>query len=107
MRLSAVILAIMMACIWPVQAMEKPAPVYEIDASGAIEIGPDGQVVRHELDKGQPAAIEQALARNIEQWRFEPIVVDDKPVIAKTRMRLAIEALPTANEDYQLRIRGV
>lgn len=107
MRLSAVILAIMMACIWPVQAVEKPAPVYGIDATGTIEIGPDGQVVRHQLDKGQPAAIEQALARNIGQWRFEPIVVDGKPVIARTRMRLAIEALPTVSEDYQLRIRGV
>ncbi|KIQ97338.1 hypothetical protein TI01_1130 [Lysobacter sp. A03] len=100
-------LAIAMMCLGPVAAKEKPAPVYELQATGTIEIGPDGQVAEYHLDKGQPAVIENALGRSIAQWRFEPIVVDGKPVIAKTRMRLSLEALPTPDEDYQLRLAGV
>lgn len=107
MRVSALILVVTMAFAWPADAVEKAAPVYEIDASGTIEIGPDGRVFDHQLDKSQPGAIGQALARSIEQWRFEPILVDGKPVIAKTSMRLAIEALPIADDNYQLSIRGV
>lgn len=107
MRIPTAVLAIAMMCLGPVAAKEKPAPVYELQATGTIEIGPDGKVADYHLDKGQPAAIENALGRNIAQWRFEPIVMDGKPVIAKTRMRLSLEALPTPGEDYQLRVSGV
>ena len=104
---SIAVLAIAMMCFGPVVAKEKAAAVYALHTTGTIEIGPDGHVLRHTLDKGQPAAIENALGRSIQQWRFEPILVDGKPVIAKTRMRLSIEALPTPGEDYQLRVGGV
>ena len=100
-------LAIAMMCFGSVEAKEKVAPVYALQATGTIQIGPDGQVAEYTLDKGQPAAIENALGRSIQSWRFEPILVDGEPVIAKTRMRLSIEALPTSGQDYQLRVGGV
>ncbi|MGQ4582353.1 hypothetical protein [Lysobacter sp. F60174L2] len=86
---------------------QAAAPIYEITATGDIEIGPDGRVHHYELDKGQTPVIEQALARNIEQWRFEPILVDGRPVIGATRMRISINAEPTATGDYQLRVNDV
>lgn len=107
MRLSAAILVMALMSLTPAQAVEKTAPVYELEATGTIEIGPDGEVFEYQLDKGQPEAIENALGRSIQQWHFEPILVDGNPVIAKTRMRMAIEALPTPGKDYQLRIGGV
>lgn len=109
MRIAVTLLIALLLCWLPAYAAANPEldRIYQLDATGSIEIGPDGRVVHYQLDKGQPAPIEQALARNIAQWRFEPILVDGKPVIAKTGLRISLEALPTAEEDYELRIGGV
>ena len=88
-------------------SQEATRPTYQITATGDIEIGPDGRVHRYELDKGQPAAIEQALARSIAQWRFEPVLVEGRPVIAATRMRISLSAEPRASGGYLLRVGGV
>lgn len=88
-------------------AQSTVEPTYEITASGDIEIGPDGRVHHYELDQGQPAPIEEALAKSIAQWRFEPVLIEGRPVIAVTRMRMQIEAEPMASGAYQLRVRNV
>lgn len=88
-------------------AVGTTEPTYEVSATGDIEIGPNGSVHHYELDEGQPLAIERALARSIAKWRFEPVTVDGKPVIAATRMRMRIMAEPTPSGDYQLRVAGV
>lgn len=88
-------------------AIVATEPTYEVSATGEIEIGPTGSVHRYKLDEGQPLAIERALARSIAKWRFEPVTVDGRPVIAATRIRMRIMAEPTASGDYQLRVAGV
>lgn len=110
MKILAVLLALALAPA--VQAEETPAtptvaPTYEIMASGDIEIGPDGRVHHYELDQSQPAPIEAALAKGIAQWRFAPVLVEGRPVIAVTSMRMQIEAEPAASGGYQLRVRNV
>ena len=110
MKILAVLLALALAPA--VQAEETPAtltvaPTYEITASGDLEIGPDGRVHHYELDQSQPAPIEAALAKGIAQWRFAPVLVEGRPVIAVTRMRMRIAAEPIASGGYQLRVRNV
>ena len=110
MRILSVLLALALAPV--VQAEETPAtptvaPTYEITASGDLEIGPDGRVHHYELDHKQPAPIEAALAKGIAQWRFVPVLVEGRPVIAVTRMRMRIAAEPIGSGGYQLRVRNV
>ena len=80
---------------------------YSLDATGTIEIGPDGAVLDYRLDRGQKPAVAAALDRSIRGWRFEPILVDGRAMIATTRMRLALVATPVGAGDYGLKIANV
>lgn len=104
--ISALVIAAM-ACGAATHAAEQPAPVYEVTLEGDIEIGPDGNVQHHAFDSGQPEVIEKALARRIQSWKFQPVVVDGHPVIAATRLRVALSARQVDGGDYQLRVEDV
>jgi len=80
---------------------------YSLDATGTIEIGPDGAVLDYRLDKGQKPAVAAALDQSIRGWRFEPILVDGRAVIATTRMRLALVATPVGGNEYGLKVNNV
>lgn len=91
----------------PLASMAAPPMVYEMDAVGDIEIGPDGAVKDYRIDGKLPAGVAQAVDKNVRLWKFEPILVDGKPVIATTRMRLALTAIPTQGDEFALKVSNV
>lgn len=81
---------------------ELDEAVYATRVDSRIEIGPDGTVVRYEpvTELKEPLATRvRAMAEGL---RFEPVLVDGKPVVARTRMRLHLAAVP--QEDGNLRV---
>jgi hypothetical protein len=85
------------------QAQRGVDPELSIDVTGHIEIGPDGGLHMLELDKGLSPSIERLVEQNLRQWQFEPVTVDGRPVIARTRLRLMLSA-EKVEEGYQLRV---
>lgn len=86
---------------------DKPAPEFELTATGRIEIGPDGGVHGLSLDDGLPASAKALIEKSVASWRFEPVQVDGRPVIASTRLTLQVDALPIGNDEYRLEIDSV
>lgn len=86
------------------QAMDDP--VLELAAVGMLDVGPDGSVLDYTLENDLDPAVASLVDRTVGGWRFEPVVEDGKPVIAVTRMRLDLEAVPTG-ESYVLRVADV
>jgi len=101
------IAALVLLLALPAGAQAQAEPEYSLDATGEIQIAPDGSVHSYKLDKGQKPMVEQALDKSIRHWRFEPITVEGRPVIAQTRMRITLQARPAANGDYELKVSNV
>lgn len=84
----------------------------QIEASllvtGSIDIATDGRVGGYQLDQAErlPPAVTELLGSRVKQWRFEPVLVDGKPVRARTRMQLRLIAKPTGEDQYLVRVAG-
>lgn len=89
-----------------VAAEPHPDAELEIGVVGDLEIGPDGAVRSFDVTSKLAEPLENLVERKVQAWAFEPIAVDGKPVIAKTRARLTLRAIPHEG-DYQLRIEDV
>lgn len=87
-------------------AHAKDDPVLDLVAIGMLEVGPDGSVHDYTLENDLDPTVAALVDRTVRGWKFEPVVVDGKPVIAVTRMRLELEALPRGDE-YALRVADV
>ena len=87
-------------------AAEKVPLEYSLGIAGELVIDPQGKVKTYAMDDGLAQPLASLVQRNVEQWTFEPIVVDGKPVTAKTRMRLGLLAQPRG-DDYELRVEYV
>lgn len=86
---------------------ESPRPAYHLSAEGDLYISADGSVLDYKLQsKNLSPEIAVLVDKKIRGWRFEPIIVDGKPVTAKTRLDLSLNATPVPG-GYQLRIAGV
>lgn len=76
--------------------------------TGTLEIEPDGRTGTHTLEQAAalPESVVALVASAVEQWRFEPIVVEGAAVPARTRMSLRVVASPRSDGTYALRIAG-
>lgn len=84
-----------------------PAPEFQLTTSGEIVIEADGTVRSYALKgKSLGAPVDELVGKSVRSWRFEPVLKDGKPVVAKTVMRLTLQAVP-AGEDYVLRVSDV
>lgn len=81
-------------------------PVLDLVAIGTLEVGPDGSVLDYTLENDLEPAVATLVDRTVREWAFEPVLVDGTPVIAVTRMRLELEAVPQGG-DYALRVADV
>lgn len=90
------------ACV--VQAAAPAALEYSVGIAGEVVIDPHGRVQSWRMDDGLAPVLAALVQRNVEQWRFEPILVDGKPVAARTRMRLSLLAQPRDGGDYALSV---
>lgn len=92
--------------LFPATVPAGDAPVFDLEAVGTIEVGPDGAVQDYSLETELDPDVAALVDRTVRGWRFEPVLVDGQPVIAVTRMRLELEALPRG-DDYALRVADV
>lgn len=82
--------------------------VASVLVTGSITVAPDGSVKNYVVDHpGQlPAPVISLIAKNAAKWRFEPVVREGKPVMAKAAMSLRIVASPLGDGNYSLGIAG-
>lgn len=97
-----------LALAWPMTALAvKPAADIEMEVGGKIAVGPDGLVRDYTLTSKLPAAVAELVERNVRSWKFEPILVDGKPVIAETRLRMVLHGTPVGEDSYTLKVENV
>lgn len=90
--------------IVPLAQAKSPAPSYSMDATGKIEIGPDGAVREFEIDPGLPKAVRGLIKESVPNWRFEPVLVAGRAVVARTRMTLELSAHPSGDDQYRIQL---
>ena len=78
------------------------APVFATRVDSMIEIGPEGRIVRYEPVTELKEPLATRLRTLADSFRFEPVQVDGRPVIARTRMRMHLVAEPAG--DGQLKV---
>ena len=86
---------------------DQSAATYEIVANGEVRIAPDGSVSDYRLKSKLTPAIAELVNRAVRGWRFEPILQDGKPVIAKSALRMRLIAEPTAKDPDSFIMRVV
>lgn len=86
----------------PADPPDMADPVYATRVDSTIEIGPDGAMLRYEPVTQLKEPLASRVRAMAEGLRFEPVLVDGKPVIARTRMRLHLAAEPM--DDGNLRV---
>jgi hypothetical protein len=88
-------------------AAPRPLPDLDLTTHGEIVIEPDGSVRAWNIDDDTLSAkVQETLAANIRGWRFEPVLLHGKPVAAKTRTTIELEARPHGDR-YLLRVSNV
>lgn len=84
-----------------------PAIEFMTEVTGSIDLATDGSVQAYKFDKGPSPTVIRMLEKNIVGWRFEPVVVNGRPVLATTRMRIDLEAWTTVDGTHLARIQSV
>lgn len=82
--------------------------VASVLVTGSITVAPDGSVKNYVVDDAGklPAPVISLIAKNAATWRFEPVVRDGQPVIAKAAMSLRIVASPVDDSHFSMSIVG-
>lgn len=84
---------------------QKGKPILEMSAAGEVQIAPDGHVSAYTLRSKFDPVVAGLIEKNVLGWHFEPILVDGKPVVAKTAVNLHLTAAPIAGVEGQYSIR--
>ena len=82
---------------------------FSILLKGTVDIRPDGSVDHYSIEgiKELAPSIANMLDKQVSQWKFEPVVVDSKPVVAQTHMSLRLLATPNGDGNYSAGIQSV
>jgi hypothetical protein len=100
--------------LWGILALAPAVPVaetataLEMSADGEIQVATDGTVSDYRLRSELPPMVADLVDKDVRGWRFEPVVVEGTPVVAKTAMHLALKAEPAGEHDsYRIKIVNV
>lgn len=76
--------------------------------SGSIVVAADGSVSDCAIDQPDklPAGVVDLVKKASASWRFEPVLVDGKPGIAKAKMNLRVVAKKQDGDNYAVSIRS-
>ena len=76
--------------------------------TGSIDVAPDGSVQSYAIDHAEklPPVVVELLGKNVPTWKFEPVCVDGKPVLATARMNLRIVARRSDDHHFSAGIVG-
>lgn len=100
-----------MLCLAACSAVAADAPpsaesVMTMRVNGEIAIDPQGKVLDYRLDTKLQPELQQLIAKAVPNWTFFPIVIEGKPVAAKTRMRITL-AGKSVGAAYKINIDNV
>lgn len=86
-------------------AVRKQAEVTLL-ATGTIDVSPDGGVAGYSLDQADklPPVVRTLMEKAKSSWTFEPVLIDGKPVLARTKMSLRFVAKESDDGAYSVRI---
>ena len=104
--------AVLWACALVAAAAGPAAVRKQVESSmlvtGTIDIAPDGGVRGFRLDKEEklPPQVIQLARQAVPEWRFEPVLIDDKTVPVSARMSMRIVASRLDESGYRLTIRS-
>ncbi len=107
MATSLLLLLLLLLLQMPLAGMAAQPMTYEMVAVGEIEIGPEGAVQDYKLGDELAPGVRSAVNKNVRRWKFEPILVDGKPVFTTTGMRFALTAVPAERDQYALNVTKV
>jgi hypothetical protein len=76
--------------------------------TGSITVTRDGHVAAYAIDKADkvPPVVMKLLAQAVPNWRFEPVLRDGKPVMARSPMNLRIVAKSTGGGKFSISVAG-
>lgn len=76
--------------------------------TGTIVVAPDGNVRSYVVDHADklPPAVSGLIANNVPGWKFEPALLDGKPVAAEAKMSFRVVAKPMGNDNFSIGISG-
>lgn len=103
---------VLLLAVAPVSQPRSAEPASQViefttEVTGSIDLAKDGSVQAYRFDKGPSPAVLRLLEKNIVDWRFEPVTVEGRPVLATTRMRIGLEAWTTADGIRMAMLRSV
>ncbi len=83
------------------EAIRKQAQASML-VTGSIDVAPDGSVQSYAIDHAEklPPVVVELLGKNVPTWRFEPVSVDGKPVLATAPMSLRIVARRSDDQHF-------
>jgi len=94
--------------IVPIAHAGQASAVLDMDATGEVQIAPDGQVSDYRLQSQLAPEIATLVDRNVRAWRFKPIVINGAAVTAKTALHIRLNAEPQEGRDsYIVRVVSV
>lgn len=76
--------------------------------TGTIEVSKDGRVKDYAINKVEqlPEVIVKFVDRNIDSWRFEPVILDGKPVAICNKMSMLVVAKKQDDGQYVMRMQA-
>lgn len=76
--------------------------------TGSVVVDTQGRLNTLTLDKEErlPPAVAKLIRRQAQHWRFEPVLIDGKPVNAKSPMSVRVIAQRANENDYAIRLGG-
>jgi TonB family protein len=76
--------------------------------TGKIVVAPDGNVRSYAVDQAEklPPAVAGLIANNVPRWKFEPTLLDGKPVAAEAKMSFRVVAEPVDGGKFSIGISG-
>ena len=80
--------------------------VLTLRVDGELTIGPEGRVAAYQIRTKLDPQVEALVKRAVPTWRFKPILVDGKPAIAKSPMRITLAAVEMP-QGYQVTVDNV
>lgn len=76
--------------------------------TGTIEVTPDGSVRTYAIDHAEkiPKGLLGFIQQNIDQWKFDPVLVDGKAVGVRNTMSLRVVAKKLTDDEYSVRLQA-
>lgn len=101
-------MAMAMATTWagtPLPGSEGE-DVLTLRVDGQLSIDPEGRVKDYRISTQLDPQVERLVSRAVATWRFKPILVDGKPAIAHSPMRITLAAVEM-DQGYQVSVDNV